>query len=539
MKTRTLIYLYLLALGMLLIVASFQFTPGYMDAEYYFLGGQRLAAGYGFSEPILWNYLDDPDGIPHPSHAYWMPLASILSAAGMLVGGNTLFTSARVIFLSLGAAVAPLTALLAYALVKRQQPAFLAGLLAAIPGFYLPYMATVDTFGLSMVLGAIWMLAIHSVQEKLDHGGEISLWKQAGLMGFVSGLAHLARADGILWFGLALAAFVWLHLRKRKPGDGKRSIAGLLSGLLAATLAYLLVMSPWFVRNVREFGTPFGPAGSRALWFTAYDELYAYPAELITAGRWWSSGFRAILEARISAFGANLLSALAVQAEIFLLPLMVAGLWTLRHKVLTRIGGLAWLVILVIMTLVFPFAGSRGGFFHSGAGSQPFLWAMAAVGFDAFLAWGQRKRGWQLEQAKPTFLSGLLLIASLLTVYVFYNRVLGGNWRSPAWNSSADAYGGVEESLQTLGVAQEEIIMVNNPPGFYLATGRPAIAIPDGDLEIQKYVAQRYAAHYLVLESNHPRALGDIYKDPRDHPGLEFLVEKDGIQIYKIHTSTP
>jgi len=45
MKTRTLIYLYLLALGMLLIVASFQFTPGYMDAEYYFLGGQRLAAG--------------------------------------------------------------------------------------------------------------------------------------------------------------------------------------------------------------------------------------------------------------------------------------------------------------------------------------------------------------------------------------------------------------------------------------------------------------------------------------------------------------
>ncbi len=43
-----------------------------------------VSPGYGFSEMVLWNFLDDPEGLPHPSHGYWMPLVSILSAAGMV-----------------------------------------------------------------------------------------------------------------------------------------------------------------------------------------------------------------------------------------------------------------------------------------------------------------------------------------------------------------------------------------------------------------------------------------------------------------------
>ena len=72
MKLRSVI-LFILSLLLAIFAASFQDAPGYMDADYYFLGGQNLAAGNGFSEQILWNYLDDPNGLPHPCLLYTSP----------------------------------------------------------------------------------------------------------------------------------------------------------------------------------------------------------------------------------------------------------------------------------------------------------------------------------------------------------------------------------------------------------------------------------------------------------------------------------
>ncbi|HEX9028167.1 MAG TPA: hypothetical protein VF823_03255, partial [Anaerolineales bacterium] len=119
MTLRRSLLLFLLGLGAVLAVAAFQRTPGYMDADYYYAGGLRLAQGQGLSEPFLWNYLDDPAGLPHPSHAYWMPLASFLAAAGMWASGAVGFWAGRLGFLLVAACLPPLTAGLAYALTRR------------------------------------------------------------------------------------------------------------------------------------------------------------------------------------------------------------------------------------------------------------------------------------------------------------------------------------------------------------------------------------------------------------------------------------
>lgn len=94
-------YLLLALLGLLAagIVAAFQPAPGYMDADYYAAGGFQLASGRGFTEPYLWNYLDEPAGLPHPSNAYWMPLAAMLGAAGAVLFGPSSWTAARIGFL--------------------------------------------------------------------------------------------------------------------------------------------------------------------------------------------------------------------------------------------------------------------------------------------------------------------------------------------------------------------------------------------------------------------------------------------------------
>src|ERR1044071_5600910 len=67
-------YAILFGIGLIVpfTVSRFQSLPGYMDADYYFSGGVQLAEGHGFTEPYLWNYLDDPVSLPHPSHTYWM-----------------------------------------------------------------------------------------------------------------------------------------------------------------------------------------------------------------------------------------------------------------------------------------------------------------------------------------------------------------------------------------------------------------------------------------------------------------------------------
>ncbi len=161
MTRRDYFILFALGLGVVLLAASLQPVPGYMDADYYLMGGLQLARGEGFTEWVLWHYLDDPAGLPHPSHGYWMPLASILAALGIKLLPSGGFAAGRVIFLGLAGLLAPVTAALSYALHPRRNTAWLAGLLAVFPAFYLlPFLTSIDTFATYMLLGAsfLWII---------------------------------------------------------------------------------------------------------------------------------------------------------------------------------------------------------------------------------------------------------------------------------------------------------------------------------------------------------------------------------------------
>ncbi len=102
MNWRIGISLYLLGLVVYSIPAYFQSSPGYMDAEYYYSVAVQLKEGMGFNEMIIWNFLDDPAGLPHPSNGYWMPLPSILAWIGMVMTSSTEFVKSRIIFYTPG-----------------------------------------------------------------------------------------------------------------------------------------------------------------------------------------------------------------------------------------------------------------------------------------------------------------------------------------------------------------------------------------------------------------------------------------------------
>src|SRR5258707_1661241 len=187
-----------------------------------------------------------------------------------------------------------------------------------------------------------------------------------------------------------------------------------------------------------------------------------------------------------------------------------------------RLAAFYSFVLLAVMTLVFTFPGARGGYFHSGAALLPFGMAAAAAGLDATIdAVSRRLRHWQPEQAKPIF-SGLLVgFAVLLTIVVFWKRVIGADANMPAWNESERVYAEAGAWLSAQG--QDDVIAaVNDPPGWYYWTGQPAIVIPNGDATVLRQAMGNFGARWLVLDSNHPAALSDLYAAPQNRS--EFLL---------------
>ncbi len=414
MTWRNYLLLALLGLIVVTIAASFQSAPGYMDADYYYAGGLQLANGHGFTEPYLWNYLDDPGGLPHSSFAYWMPLASLLAAAGAALFGPGSWQAARVGFLAVAAAIPPMTAALAWSFTSRRNLAIVSGLLAVFSAFYLVFLPITDTFGLYMLFGGIFFFLLSRFSSPSTR---ISLIVNSLFLGVIAGLMHLTRADGLLWL---LIAFVAIFLF-RKPGQPFFSF---IFTLLPVLVGYLIIMAPWFVRNYFAFGSPLGPGGAKMLWLTTYDQLFAYPSSQLTFTAWWQSGITSILKSRLWAMGINLERTLAEQGEIFLLPLIGMGFWHLRRDKRVQLAGLAWLMTFGAMTVAFPFAGARGGFFHSGAAMQPVWWALAPIGLERTIEWGRRKRGWDVTQAGAVFRPALVVLAILLTAGTSWGRLI-------------------------------------------------------------------------------------------------------------------
>ena len=514
-------YLILGLLGLIISfsVSAFQSSPGYMDADYYYSSGKQLAEGHGFNEMILWNYLDNPAGLPHPSHAYWMPMASIVAAAGMWLTNSISFSSGRLFFFCMAAVIPPLTAYLGLSITNRFAYALTAGFLAIFSGYYFPYSSITDTFSIYMLLGIGFLLVLG---YGMKNQGRTSRSVAATGLGVIAGLAHLSRADGILWLVVASVAVLMLEIPSKKR---------YLFPLSLVFCGYLLVMGSWFLRNILVFATPLAPGGNHALWLTSYDEIYSFPAGKLTYNFWLESGNIDILSKRFDALIWNLKTAWAVQGLVFLLPFVVLGLWLYRHDLRIRIGIISWAGTFLLMTFIFPFAGSRGGFFHSGAALQPLWWVMAPVGIEKAVIWVETKRKWRKGEASKVFTVGSVVICIMISGLIFAQKVL----LSPGWGYEAERYKKIESLIGISDPSKKDVVVVGNPPGYFNVSSRPSIAVPNESLDVLMVVAAKFGARYLILEDDGtPAPLREVFTNPEAYPILHYLGDIDGAKIFAL-----
>jgi len=532
MRKRAFIVMFIFGLGVSLLAASLQTNPGYMDAFYYYYGGQQLAHGAGFQQDLLWNYLGDPAGLPYPSHTYWMPLPSLAAALGIKLFSGWLpeFRAAQLVFVLFAACVPPLSAAVSYSLSENNKFAWLAGFLSGLTGFYLPFSTATDSFAIYMVLGALFFLTF----LRLGRGKYL-------VLGVLAGGMHMARADGIMWLGVVFAAVV-IDQMTTERFDVREVFRQIWTwqfarGAAAGLAGYLVVMLPWYLRNLNLFGTLMSPGASAALWVLDYDELFSFPAAALTPARWWAAGVGEILLARGEALYLNLQTSFMSMGVILSGLLAVLGVWQYRRKKVIWLGWVAWGVLLAFMTLVFPFSGSRGSYFHSGAAFVPLIMALVPIGIDALTAASLRRfKSWKDERIRPFYTGVVLMFSVGFSLVLYFSAVVGfdEDQTEMKWNQEVTGYTAVDTALSELAVPEDAVVISANPPGFLVVSGRPSINVPDGGVETVINLAQHYGANWVLVEESHPDDLDGLFEAPEDAGGLQFVRTVEGIHIFKV-----
>jgi hypothetical protein len=489
-----------------------------------------------FTEPFLWHYLDNPAGLPRPGFLYWMPLPSILAAPFVALFSHSAssaplesrsFLIVQLPFVLLSALLPLVSYFVARQTTGSQRHAWAAGLLTIFSGFFFPYWTLPETFAPFALFGSLALWLAGTGNGILDTGR----WC---VIGMLVGLAHLTRADGFLLLPVVALAPLFLsrpRLHTSAPCKRRRAQGSPLQGLRATRVAcntlpgffrapvlvilgYLLVMGPWFLRNVALIGAPLSSAGTKTLWLTNYDDLFCYGCDL-SPRTYLAWGWDNILHSKFYALWMNLQRLWAEDCLIFLLPFVLIGLYRLWSNPVESDGHKAgpvfilstvYLVLLYLVhSLAFTFPGWRGGFFHSSGALLPFLLVAGMDGVDAAVRWAaRRRRGWDVRVAYRVFTTGVVVLAVLLSLYVALSTL-------PSWRNAGQVYREIEARLARRGVSKDAVVMVGNPPAFWYHTRRPAVVVPNGGVEDLLSVAGRYGVEYVVLDQNRPGPLAGFY----------------------------
>ncbi|GMQ78646.1 MAG: hypothetical protein BMS9Abin02_1171 [Anaerolineae bacterium] len=522
--------------------------PTYLDAYYYTTNGQRLADGYGFTERIIWQYFDNPEGIPTPSHTYWMPFTSMLAAAGYTIQDS--FRGAQIPFWLLSGLLPLLSFGIATLLGGERWQAWTAALFTAAGGYYAAFMVQPSTFAPFAWAGASCLLFIGltiSVPKRSNHqddriikGNLVKQRLYLLLTGIAAGFAHLTRADGLLFLIIGIAFWI-LYAAKGSRGPAKSTkdpnqhgeevntypVNGRLfwSGLLILLAGYILVMGFWLTRNWLVTGGPLPQGGTQSLFLTTYDDIFAFnrPLDFRSYIDW---GMINILKSKLQGISIGVQTYVAVLGFIFLVPFVIAGLVnSLKNPTRNRFiwPVLAYVsVLFLIMTLLFTFPGMRGSLFHSSIAAWPWSTVLATFGIGISIDWvAARLSHWQPQKAKRRF-SIMFVVLAFIVGFVI-------SWPRTQSSEDGDLLSEIGKSLP-----KDAVIFAGNAPAINYYTGLAALSVPNEPVNRMMEAADKFGGTYLILDENHPKPLVDLYHGNRDYPDIQLIDRYDNIKIYRL-----
>ncbi len=490
-------------------------APGYTDVFYHYNAAVRVANGQGFTEPYLWTYIGAPDRLPEsgvfPSHLYWMPLTSLSAAVGLaLFGGD--YAAAQIPFTLMLVGTGLIGFWLGNRIGGSLRHAWMAGLITLFSGFYTRFWGTIDTFAPFALAGSACLVMMGllrnqppppiplpagregakdaPISNERERVGRAKPLQAALIGGMLAGIAHLTRADGLLFVIVGVMVVLW-GVRPHSPTSSPPAERGRNALLLIVALigGYGVVMLPWAVRNIAEINAPLPLGGTQAAWFRSYDDLFDYPP-VNTPETLFADGVGGFIDSRWVALTNNLGTFIAVEGMIVLAPLMLIGLWVRRRDPFLTPFWLYALGLHMAFTLVFPFPGYRGGLLHSAAALVPFWAALGAAGLDDVIGWiASRRRRWRAATARLIFSAALVAYAVGLSVWI------GSRGRVIATDQVPELYRTISEVMP-----DDARVLINDPAMLYTFTGLGGAVIPNESPDVIPEIADRYAITHVVIE---------------------------------------
>jgi 4-amino-4-deoxy-L-arabinose transferase-like glycosyltransferase len=516
------------------IAAAFaiDYSP-YTDPAYYAMVAEQLATGHGFSAPVVWSFLEvggrlpaDPT-LPVPSNGHWMPLTSIVAAAGMALLGPDL-RAGQLPIIVLGAALVPFTYLIGLDLYQSRRVAVIGAVLAIVAGPLLIMYPTIDNFA---VFGAAGAAAVWAA-TRATRPGRSATW--LAISGAAVGLATLARVDGLLLLTAPLVA--WLVDRGWGPwsGGGERRLGA--GALLVAGLVGVAVMAPWMARNLATFGSAFPSAGGHTLWITSYNEQFSISSDP-TLQSYLDWGLVNIIGSKLATWWELLWRTVVLLGGIFGF-FFFAGLWRDRRRadVAPFIG--YWLVMFVAMGAIFTFHAPHGAYYHSAAAWLPFALPMAVAATRPSLT--VLGRWWRFLARPPTqrFVEVAALVGAVVLSAVG-SAALYQLWEtSHAREEAAAAY--LRESGQT-----GTTVLYGDPSSLWHLTENPGVAAPFDAYPVIEDVVRAYGVELVIVAlredaSIDPLGLWDgceSVDSEGNHAtwlGCEPVFEDEGIRVFEV-----
>ena len=506
--------LFVLALAIRAVLAALSPDPAYPDSAYYVDIARNLAAGKGFTENFLWTFIDVGGRIPAnphlpvPSNAHWAPLASMVQVPFIWLLGPTQLAS-LLPFVLVGALAAPLGWAIAHDAGASPLVQVGSGILGAIPGLTTVFMAQPDNFALTMVLGgtALWLTS-------RGLRGHARSFVAAGLL---IGLATLARTDGALLAAAPAAAFGWDRWRSwrtarlappappgapagaSQPGQAPASArpgapAIPFAATVGCALGFLVVVGPWWIRQLAVFGSISPSTGYGILWLRTFADL-----DSVTAPRTLAALLAqppgVLLGSRVMGFVAAIGIYLALVCAIFLAPFAAIGWWRRRRSTETGPWLVAAVVLLLFSGLLFAIHVPNGMFLHASVSLAPVTYWLTMEGIAAVAGWAAaRRRGWNADRLAR------LLAVGVLAVVIAGSALAAATVRA-GWETTLAERAQLTAAIDRLA-APGDLLMSIDTATFEYLTGHGGIVIPNDPLPVIEQAAHAYGVRWLVLERN-------------------------------------
>jgi hypothetical protein len=277
----------------------------------------------------------------------------------------------------------------------------------------------------------------------------------------------------------------------------------------------MLVMGPWWVRQVAEFGSisPTSSSGA-ALWIrdiSEWNSITVHPTPAYFFGQGWGPIIASRLQGLVDALG----NFVVMITSVVLLPFLLLGIAQRRSSRDFQPWFVYTFIAFAGATILYPLHVPGGAFIHTAIGLAPHA---AILSIEGVLVLAGLISGRQAVRASSASGSGSrsMTAGSSILVWGVVALVIGAAviFTRPViagWDNTRQPRLAVAAELDRLGVPPTDRLLSIDAGGYKYFTGRPGVVTPDDPIEVIESVARAYGTRWLIIErADAARALAPI-----------------------------